>query len=137
MKPVVLSYSVRDPNGIRTRVNAVKGRRPRPLNDGAAVSKAIVLPREKHTGAGRICQTEPAGPGSAGRRGDPPGPRTADGAPSIRRPIRTAGGREDGPEAASAAAGPDENLGPALYKTSAVVTVRAGNSVITVEIPPL
>ena len=25
----------RDPNGIRTRVNAVKGRRPRPLNDGA------------------------------------------------------------------------------------------------------
>lgn len=25
-----------DPNGIRTRVNAVKGRRPRPLNDGAA-----------------------------------------------------------------------------------------------------
>ena len=24
-----------DPNGIRTRVNAVKGRRPRPLNDGA------------------------------------------------------------------------------------------------------
>jgi integrase len=25
----------RDPNGIRTRVIAVKGRRPRPLNDGA------------------------------------------------------------------------------------------------------
>ena len=30
-----------DPNGIRTRATAVKGRRPRPLNDGAeATTKA-------------------------------------------------------------------------------------------------
>ena len=29
------AHHLRDPNGIRTRVNAVKGRRPRPLNDGA------------------------------------------------------------------------------------------------------
>jgi hypothetical protein len=32
----LFSSDVCDPNGIRTRVNAVKGRRPRPLNDGAA-----------------------------------------------------------------------------------------------------
>src|SRR3954451_9027078 len=34
---LVLSSSLgpRDPNGIRTRVSAVKGRRPRPLDDGA------------------------------------------------------------------------------------------------------
>src|SRR3546814_14775487 len=28
----------RDPNGIRTRATAVKGRRPRPLNDGAEMN---------------------------------------------------------------------------------------------------
>ena len=33
------NFVFRDPNGIRTRVNAVKGRRPRPLNDGAMQSK--------------------------------------------------------------------------------------------------
>ena len=33
---VLLSTSLHsDPNGIRTRATAVKGRRPRPLNDGA------------------------------------------------------------------------------------------------------
>lgn len=31
-----------DPNGIRTRVNAVKGRRPRPLNDGAEKSTEML-----------------------------------------------------------------------------------------------
>ncbi|MEY3614589.1 MAG: hypothetical protein RL752_497, partial [Actinomycetota bacterium] len=36
-------HRLSDPNGIRTRATAVKGRRPRPLNDGAvklATSKA-------------------------------------------------------------------------------------------------
>ena len=34
-RAMLFSLFVCDPNGIRTRVNAVKGRRPRPLNDGA------------------------------------------------------------------------------------------------------
>ena len=37
----MLFFSVlRDPNGIRTRVTAVKGRRPRPLDDGAMCFQA-------------------------------------------------------------------------------------------------
>ena len=35
-------YYPGDPNGIRTRVNAVKGRRPRPLNDGAEKSTEML-----------------------------------------------------------------------------------------------
>lgn len=31
-----------DPNGTRTRVTAVKGRCPRPLDDGAAVTKGVL-----------------------------------------------------------------------------------------------
>ena len=35
LKPLILSKQVlRAPNGIRTRVTAVKGRCPRPLDDG-------------------------------------------------------------------------------------------------------
>ena len=33
----------RDPNGIRTRATAVKGRRPRPLNDGAERTLGLTL----------------------------------------------------------------------------------------------
>jgi hypothetical protein len=36
-----LYYSTRDSSGIRTRATAVKGRRPRPLNDGARLSNFI------------------------------------------------------------------------------------------------
>ncbi|SBS71153.1 hypothetical protein MIPYR_100021 [uncultured Microbacterium sp.] len=32
-----------DPNGIRTRATAVKGRRPRPLNDGAERTRRLTL----------------------------------------------------------------------------------------------
>ena len=32
-----------DPNGIRTRATAVKGRRPRPLNDGAERTRRLIL----------------------------------------------------------------------------------------------
>ena len=40
--PVVLSTSLHsDPNGIRTRAAAVKGRCPRPLNDGAKKRDAV------------------------------------------------------------------------------------------------
>ena len=39
-----------DPNGIRTRVAAVKGRSPRPLNDGAeTLFRAPKQPTLKHT----------------------------------------------------------------------------------------
>ena len=52
-----------DPNGIRTRATAVKGRRPRPLNDGAeGMSRRTSLPTLKHKGClrqianrGRVC----------------------------------------------------------------------------------
>ena len=40
-----------DPNGIRTRATAVKGQRPRPLNDGAV--KAMEL-KESTKGQGYL-----------------------------------------------------------------------------------
>ena len=45
------SYVVRDPNGIRTRATAVKGRGPRPLDDGAFQRFPFWGPAE-HTGRG-------------------------------------------------------------------------------------
>ena len=38
---VILLSLYSDPNGIRTRATAVKGRRPRPLNDGAYEAGAL------------------------------------------------------------------------------------------------
>ncbi len=35
-EPVGTDYFLRTPNGIRTRVTGVKGRRPRPLDDGGS-----------------------------------------------------------------------------------------------------
>ena len=61
---LVFNYIGRgDPNGIRTRATAVKGRRPRPLNDGAeGMSRRTSLPTLKHKGClrqianrGRVC----------------------------------------------------------------------------------
>src|SRR4029079_2264713 len=41
------------PNGIRTRATAVKGRRPRPLDDGGLVTGPEALSRRQHTGTRR------------------------------------------------------------------------------------
>jgi hypothetical protein len=55
-------YRMSDPNGIRTRATAVKGRRPRPLNDGAEASlSGHFLPTLKHKG----CVEENANRGRA------------------------------------------------------------------------
>ena len=49
-----------DPNGIRTRATAVKGRRPRPLNDGA-LNFAIIATGIESRVAGPLMQTNRPG----------------------------------------------------------------------------
>ncbi len=51
---IQLYFRLGDPNGIRTRATAVKGRRPRPLNDGAEMNPWLIarrsrLPTLEHT----------------------------------------------------------------------------------------
>ena len=47
---VLVVLVVRIPNGIRTRAAAVKGRCPRPLNDGAVKLATSLLPTHNTTG---------------------------------------------------------------------------------------
>ena len=54
------SHSPSDPNGIRTRATAVKGRRPRPLNDGA-LNFAIIATGIESRVAGPLMQTNRPG----------------------------------------------------------------------------
>ena len=57
-RAMLLNYI--DPNGIRTRATAVKGRRPRPLNDGA-LNFAIIATGIESRVAGPLMQTNRPG----------------------------------------------------------------------------
>src|SRR5690606_1336799 len=79
-------YRMSDPNGIRTRATAVKGRRPRPLNDGAeGIPGGFPCRRSSISDEARKNEIEGASPwipGVSGRRwtqllcprGRPPSP---------------------------------------------------------------
>src|SRR3954466_12079215 len=70
---LVLSSSLgpRDPNGIRTRVSAVKGRRPRPLDDGA--ESLLRTQRRTSIRHCRACANSCHRPGPSAHGKPPPG----------------------------------------------------------------